>query len=579
MTTQVVPCSYRFGSGRFELQPTEARLLDSGKPARVDKRAFDILVILVQRAGHLVTKDELLKLVWVNAPREVDENNLAVQINKLRTLLGSEAIENVRGRGYRFTLETLTAPLDEKAPSIAVLPFVNMSRDEKDEYFADGLSEELLNVLAKIRGLRVAARSSAFAFKGKVATVAEVGRALNVATVLEGSVRKEGNRIRISVQLVNVADGYQLWSETYDRTLTDIFAVQDDIARSVVQELRTTLLGGAADAKAGKEVTAAVAAAVKGRATEPEAHRLYLQARHFFDRGSREDVARGIGYLKQALALDPSFALAWATLGRAYAADADSGWTAAAEGYARAREAVKRALVIEPDLAEAHAGLWWIQMNHDWDWRGAEASSRRALELAPGNAVMLRQAGMLAANLGRLDEAIGLYRRAIDQDPLSATTYHDLGTDLHSTGHLAEAEAAYRKALELSPQRAGTRATLALNLLAQTRFEEALAEALREPDEWPRLWATAIIYHAASRGADSDAALQELLVKYQLEAACQIAEVYAARGKADLAFEWLERAYVQRDGGLSEMKTRPLLRPLHADPRWDVFLRKMGLAG
>jgi len=463
-------------------------------------------------------------------------------------------------------------------PSIAVLPFVNRSRDEEDEYFSDGLADELLNVLAKIRGLRVAARSSAFTFKGKRATVAEVGRALSVATVLEGSVRKARNRIRISVQLVKVADGYHLWSETYDRTLDDIFAVQDDIAQSVVKELRTTLLGEAADAKSGKEVTAAVAAAVKGRATDPEAHRLYLQARHFLNRLNHDDTAKGIEYLKQALALNPEFALAWAELGRTYADEAAWGWAPMVEGYERAREAVARALALEPDLAEAHAAMCWVQMNHDWDWRGAEASYRRALELAPGNAVMLRQAGVLALYLGRLDEAIGFYRRAVEQDPLSANAYHNLGNALHATGRLGEAEAAYRKALELSPQIATTRATIALNLLAQGRGEEALTEVLREAEEWARLWATAIIHHAAGRRAESDAALQELIAKYQAEGAYQVAEVYAARGEADLAFEWLERAYTQRDSGLSETKTDPRLSVLHADPRWDAFLRKLGLA-
>ena len=212
------------------------------------------------------------------------------------------------------TAAPASATRGHEPPSIAVLPFVNMSRDEENEYFADGLAEELLNVLSKIRGLRVAARSSAFTFKGKGATVAEVGRALNVASVLEGSVRKSGNRLRISVQLVKVADGYQLWSETYDRTLDDIFAVQDDIAKSVLEELRTTLLGEAADPSIGREATAAVAAAVKGRSTDPEAHRLFLQARYFIDRNTREDTAKGIGYLKNALALEPEFALAWGEL-------------------------------------------------------------------------------------------------------------------------------------------------------------------------------------------------------------------------------------------------------------------------
>ena len=478
-------------------------------------------------------------------------------------------------RAVATAAHAVAAPTDEP-PSVAVLPFVNRSHDEEDEYFSDGLADELLNVLAKIRGLRVAARTSAFQFKGKNDDIAVIGRKLNVATVLEGSVRKAGNRMRISVQLVKVADGYHLWSESYDRTLEDIFAVQDDIAQSVVKELRTTLMGEAADAKAGQTATAQVAAAVKGRASDPEAHRLYLQARYFIDRATRDDTATAIDYLKQALDLDPAFALAWAQLGSAYSIEADKGWTTVTEGYARAREAVGRALALEPDLAEAHTQMGWIQAYHDWDWRGAEASYARALELAPGNAVVLRRAGLMALNLRRFDEGIALCRRALEQDPLNAAAYQNLGLALNTSGRRAEAEAAYRKALALTPQRAGSRACLALNLLAQGRGAEALAEALREPEEWARLWALAIIQWAAGRPAESEAALQELIAKHSVESAYQVAMVYAARGEVDLAFAWLERAYVQRDPGLAEMKAEPCFRSSHADPRWDAFLRKMG---
>ena len=462
--------------------------------------------------------------------------------------------------------------------SIAVLPFVNRSHDEEDEYFSDGLADELLNVLTKIPALRVAARSSAFTFKGKAATVAEVGRALNVATVLEGSVRKAGDRMRVSVQLVTVADGYHLWSERYDRTLNDIFAVQDDIAQSVVTELRRTLLGEAVDPQVGAEATAQVAAAVRGRANDPEAYRLYLQARHFIDRMRRGDTAKGIEYLKQALDRDPAFALAWAELSRACADQAAKGWAPVAEGFGDARDAVARSLALEPELAEAHAALAWIQMYHDWNWRGAEASCGRALGLAPGNVAVLRRAGLLAMNLGRFDEAVRLCRRAIDQDPLSAGAYHSLGIVLDTTRHVAEAEQSYRKALELSPQRVGTHAWLALNLLAQGRSDEALAEALREPEEWARLWALAVVHHTAGRRAEAETALDELIAKHTEQSAYQVAMVYAARGATDLAFDWLERAYAQRDSGLGEMKGQPQLRPLHADPRWGAFLRKMGLA-
>jgi TolB-like protein/class 3 adenylate cyclase len=240
-------------------------------------------------------------------------------------------------------LRTLLAPIDEDTPSIAVLPFVNMSGDEENEYFADGLAEELLNVLSKIHGLRVASRTSAFSFKGTTVDIPTVAKKLNVATILEGSVRKVGKRVRITAQLVQVVTDSHLWSQTYDRTLEDIFAIQDDIAQSVVKELRTTLLGEAADATADNEVIAAVAAAVKGRSTNPQAHRLFLQARHFIDRLAREDTTKGIGYLKEALALEPRFALAWAELGRAYATEADWGPVPVAEGYGRARQAVARA--------------------------------------------------------------------------------------------------------------------------------------------------------------------------------------------------------------------------------------------
>jgi TolB-like protein/Tfp pilus assembly protein PilF len=544
-----------------------------------DDRTF-LLPVVIDDTPETMARvpDRFRERQWTRLPGGVTPAAFAERVQRLLSGGAAPALPVAAPRVVPAAAPAAAAPAHEP-PSIAVLPFVNRSHDEEDEYFSDGLADELLNVLSKIRGLRVAARSSAFTFKGKGATVADVGRALNVATVVEGSVRKAGNRMRISVQLVKVADGYQLWSETYDRTLEDIFAVQDDIAQSVLKELRTTLLGATAATKAGQDATAQVAAAVKGRATDPEAHRLYLQARHFIDRDNRDDTANGIGYLKQALALDPEFALAWAELGRAYASEAGQwGCAPVVEGFARAREAVARALVLEPDLAEGHAEMGWIQMIHDWDWRGAEASYRRALELAPGNAVALRRAGLLASNLGRLDEAIGLVRRAVEQDPLSANAYGILGLVLHATGRLEEAEAAFRKALELSPQRAATHAHLSLSVLAQGRGEEALAEALREPDEARRLWALAIIHHAAGRRAESDAALQELIAKYEIDSAYQVAEVYAARGEADLAFEWLERAYAQRDGGLAEMKTDPRLRSLHVDPRWDAFLRKMGLA-
>ncbi len=475
----------------------------------------------------------------------------------------------------KHALEGATrADRSPQVASIAVLPFVNRSRDEEDEYFSDGLADELLNTLAKIRGLRVAARTSSFQFKTAKEDVATIGRKLNVATLLEGSVRKADNRVRISVQLVKVSDGYHLWSQTYDRTLEDIFAVQDDIAQSVVKELRATLLGQE-DPAASERLNIEVARAAKGRSIDPEARRLHLLARHLLDRWTQEDTTRAIGYLREALRRDSDFALAWAELCRAYRSQADQGWIPVAEGYAHAREAVKRALALEPDLAEGHSRMGWIQMSYDWDWAGAETSYARALELAPGSASALLGAGLLARYLGRLEEAIGLYRRALEQDPLSGAAYHNLGWILHDADRLTEAVEAYRKALELAPQRIITHAHFALTLLAQGRGEEALSEAKREPDKTYRLWALAIVHHSMGRAADSDAALQQMIENADTDA-YQIAEVHGARGEADAAFHWLERAHAQRDGGLSHMQASPRLRSLHGDPRWGSWLKKMG---
>ncbi len=468
-------------------------------------------------------------------------------------------------------------PASGKVASIAVLPFVNRSASAEDEYFSDGLADELLNVLSKIKGLRVTARSSAFTFKGKQVTAAEIGSALNVATLLEGSVRKAGNRIRVSVQLVNVADSSHLWSETYDRTLEDIFAVQDEIAQSVLKELRTTLLGEEPGSDASGAAKAEVAQAAKGRATDPEAHRLLLLARHLMDRGTREDMAKAIGYLKEALGRDSEYALAWAELSQAYRIEADRTWAPVAEGYGRAREAVERALALDPDLPEGHTLLGWIRMNYDWDFRGAEVSVGRALELSPGNSSALNLSGVLVQTLGRLDEAIGFYHRALEQDPLSSSSHQNLAAALEAMDRFADSEAEHRKALELAPQRSGTRALLSLTLLVLDRGEEALAEASREPEESFRLWALAIVHHGLGHRAESDAALNALIEKYSEDSAFQIADVYTVRGEVDRAFEWFERAYAQRDPGLNVMKTSPRLRSLHGDPRWAEFLKKMGL--
>jgi tetratricopeptide (TPR) repeat protein len=316
--------------------------------------------------------------------------------------------------------------------------------------------------------------------------------------------------------------------------------------------------------------------ASKGRSTDPEAHRLYLLARHFMDQLSRETTAKAIAYLNQAVERDSGFALAWAELSVAFVREV--GWRLVpdAEGFARAREAVQRSLALEPDLADGHAQIAWIRMFHDWDWRGAEASLAQALELAPGSASVLRLSGVLASIQGRPEEAIGIFRRALEQDPLSAAAYHSLGLSLHAADDFAGAHDAFRQALELTPTRIGTHAHLALVALAQGRREEALAHAARDPEEGFRLWALAFVRLALDDGREAEAALRRLIDEYADGWAVQVAEVQAARGEVDAAFEWLDRAYAERDAGLAHVRTNPRLRSLHRDQRWGTLLRMMG---
>ena len=463
------------------------------------------------------------------------------------------------------------------ANSIAVLPFANISRDEDIEYFSDGLAEELLNVLSKIRGVQVAARTSAFSFKGKSTTIPEIGQILNVASIVEGSIRMVGERIRIAVQLVNVADGFQLWSETYDRTMDDIFAVQDDIAQSVLEEIRTRLEGEENREKVSKKAISDVADAVRGRASDPEAQRLMLLGRYFLDRTTRDDTTKAISYFQQALRLDPTFALCWAELGRAFSVEAGRGWTDVRAGYSRSRDAALRAVALEPALAEGHAQLGRIQIAHDWDWKGAEASYQKALELAPGNSSVLDGASVLMYKLGRIEEALDLARRVLAQDPLSAAFWHNLGLIAHAAGLLNESEHAYRRALELAPQRIVSGALLSLVLMDEGRIEEGLEQSELEPDEFWRLWAQAILFTSVGKHDDAERSLGVIREKLEDGNAYQIAEIYAASGAISDAFDWLDRAFKQRDPGVTHARVNPRFKPLHEDTRWADLLLKIGL--
>jgi eukaryotic-like serine/threonine-protein kinase len=452
-------------------------------------------------------------------------------------------------------------PVKPDKVSIAVLPFADMSLEKNQEYFTDGLAEGLINELAKNPELRVVARTSAFSFKGKNEDLRTIARKLGVETVLEGSVRKEGKHIRITTQLIKAADGFHLWSHSYDREMNDIFAVQDDIATSVAEALNVTLLKSRP----------------KGHEPKPEAYNAYLQGRYFLNRLNKKDFEKAKEYFQQAVQIDPNYAVAWVGLASAYGDLANTGHMPVNEGYATARKYVEKALQLDPDLPVALTRLAVIKMRYDWDWSGAEAALKRATALDPKSAVVLRSAATLEAILGRIDESIKLNDRAIQLDPIFITGYWNQAINYYNAGRLMEAEAAYKKVLELNPQREIAHARLGLVYLAQSKKETALAEMHKEPDELWRLWGLAMVLHAAGNSNEADRALGVIVQKYQKEMAYQIAQIYAYRGKIDQGFEWLDRAYRQRDSGLSEMKGDPLLRNLHTDPRWQAFLKKMNL--
>ena len=510
----------------------------------------------------------LLVLAWYHGDRgEQRIGGTELTIVTLLLLLGGGIFWLYEGDDDKPTvahrLDVAPVPVVATAKSIAVLPFVNMSGDAGNEYFADGLSEELLNLLAKIPELRVAARTSAFKFKGQKVNVQEVAQQLNVAHVLEGSVRKSGNKVRITAQLVKAADGYHVWSETYDRTLDDIFVVQDDIAGAVVKALQVTLLG--------------TPHATRSKSQDPQAYDLALQGRYFLVKGGQRDLERSTDYFRQSLRRDPGYAPAWEGLAWTYARQADYGFVPVAEGYRRAREAAEKALALDPQFVDAHLAMGMIHNNYDWDWAAADASFRRALELEPGNVKALGAFGAQSMTFGRWDEAIDALNKAIERDPLDPDGYYTLCFILLAVNRDKEAESALRKGLELGSGGAQFHVVMGQVLLLQGKTEAALREMQQEKEEIWRLSALPLAYHALGRRSESDATLAALKSKYSGEMAYQIAAVHAFRGEADLAFEWLERAYDQRDAGVSQIKSDRLFHPLIDDPRYKAFLKKMKL--
>jgi len=621
---------YRFG--QFALDSRKRMLSRADSPVSLTPKAFDVLLFLVQNPNRLVTKEELLQAVWGDT--FVEEGNLTQYISHLRKALEDHSedtrlIVTIARKGYQFTGSVTVAeavdtairdavqvstpesspadaqpayrsPADEtfpKAPRhwwkaavvaaatvilvvvgymfwphfagittskkimLAVLPFANLTGDPNKEYLADGLTEEMISQLGRLNPaqLGVIARTSVMGYKNRDIRLDQIGRDLSVQYVLESSVRESGNQIRLTAQLIQVKDQTHLWSQDYDYSAKDVLVVQDEVAKAVALEIQMRLTSQQQSKLA------------QTHPVNPEAFEAYFQGRY---QGKDPDVAAK--YYEKATQLDPGYALAWVWLSRARFRQADSGRLPTEEGHRLAREAAERALALDPNLASAHQQMGTIKQAIDFDWAGSNACFERAIALEPGNPGIILDAAQSAAIIGRLDEGLRLIRRTVELDPLNWTRLAGLGHFEYWMGALDEAVADLKRALELS-QQAQIHMVLAEIYVVQGRPQDALAEIEQERAGAIQLQHYAIAYHALARKGESDTALQELITKYQTTLAFQIAEVYAFRNQPSEAFEWLDRAYAQRDGGLVLTKVSPLLKNLHGDPRYAAMLKKLNL--
>ena len=521
--------------------------------------AFDMTPEGVQRTAD-ATPGELTQIISAPASQRWPAGVLAL-VGMTALLAGAWYV------GRQSAPDAAADPLAAAAPvagppsaSIAVLPFADMSPDKDQDYFSDGISEELLNLLAKIPGLQVASRTSAFSFKGESVEIPEIARRLNVAHVLEGSVRKAGSQVRVTAQLIDARSDTHLWSQTWDRSLDDIFAIQDEIAAEVVEQLKVTLLGAAP----------AVAE------TDPEAYALYLQARQLGRQVTVEGLEQSVALYLQALEIDPDYTAAWAGLARAYNMQVLSGLRPPFE-VRLGREATNRALAIDPEYADAYASLAWIAINFDVDAAAAVRYYQRALALDPANPDIIADAAVLARNLGRLDEAIALLNYSGARDPVNALVHQSMGAAYLWAGRLDEAIESYRTALNLVPGRISAQYGIGTAFLLKGEPEQALAAfALEEGDEEYRVKGTALALHDLGRAAEFDSTFSELRDKWGGRWPSEVAHVYAWTGDADAAFEWLEKAVLQNEDGLNTQFLQPFYVPIHDDPRWAAFRERTG---
>ena len=544
-----------------------------------------VLIALVDECGQVVSSEDLHARFWPNSYSA--EHGLHKAISEVRTAFGDDPrapryIRTFARRGYSFICQddNQAAPNTTRSQvvsdrdslpmptsaSVAVLPFVNISGDPNKEYFSDGLTEELLNVLTNIKELKVAARTSSFHFKGRTGNIAEIAERLGVTSILEGSVRQSKTRIRITAQLISAADGYHLWSKTFDRVLDDIFAVQDEIAAAVANALKVKLLDEDGDHP------------ISGGTKINEAFNAYLLGEHHRNRGDKEEAVRSaISAFRKAIDLDPEYAKAYVGLARAWSQMALNSFVTYEEGAGNMEAGVKRALDLSPQLADAHLTLGHLLFYLRQDLHGAHEAFDTALELSPGNADVQIEYSRIQCYQRHYEEGIAAARTALDLDPVSLTANHFLGHILYFSRRYDEAIPALRHTLEMEPGYPKPHYFIAMALYWQGEVEAAWEEVQQEPLDWMRWTASATILQRLGRLEEAEANLAKLSEEEDQEfATIQRAGIYAQRGDLEMAFKNLDLAVEYGDPGLSQVLVDPFLDPLRDDPRYNDLVHRLG---
>lgn len=579
----------------FRLEAAQRRLLYNGQPVPLKPKILDLLLLLVQMRGRLVEKDELMKEIWPNTI--VEENNITVSMSILRKTLGEgrngrQFIETVPGRGYRFVapvrvisseqataqetpkvptlpsaaeLETREPPID----SLAVLPLRNVSKDPNSEYLSEGITESIINTLSRIAKLRVLAPSTVFRFKGKDVDPQEIGTLLNVRAVMLGRVMQLDEKLIIRSELVKVSDGSQIWGEQYDRTLSDLLATQDEIAKAITESLKLKLTSQD-QIRLSKRYTA-----------NTEAYNLYLRGRYFWNRYDKEWVLKSIESFEQAIEIDASYALAYTGIADAYFRLSNI-HASPREVLPKAKEAALKAVEIDNDLAEAHSSLGLLRVYYDHDWAAAEREFNRALELNPDLTLAHQRYGTYLKLMGRFDESIAHYRQALELDPFSLQININIATIHYLKGNTETAIAHLKKTLELEPNYMPTHFVLGNTYIQQAKWEEAIAEFeliyRRDDEAYIALGFLGYCHAMAGRRAEAESLRNILkdISKRKYVSPYGIILICVALGEIDQAMELFEQLYVERNDWLVWLKVSPKLKPLHSDPRFRDLLRRVG---